>query len=505
MNERATFRHELSRTVPGVVGQVRTALLRAVSDDGFTVDVERTTLVEAGRGSTVSGAMSADRLPVRLAVRLATVDDGTRVDVAFWDRWPSAAAQVRGLDAMYADLFGRLTALVDRALGTSGPAAVPAGSAPQAAAAAPGAGAPALVDRFGGSAAARARSALSSADRKLSGVRDDWPQRWARVVGLEVRLPGAEPERFGRADIDGVLDVATLLGAQPGDLPPPLVAHVERIAAAVEGALDSGLPLPVLTLEESDAPALLFLRQQAALRETLPERRLLVCRDCRLEKLVNDEYRQITEKQRRLTEIVNRVSVVAPAGMLRQAFRLNRMQPDFVCPRCQGLRADAFVVTFCPACGAQQRDGALKGCRCGFDFRAEAVRLLAARPPAEIVLPPQPPPVAPAAPVAQAAAAAPVRQPAPAGGPPAAASWPSAPSFGGGPAPAPPTRTPPPTPAAAAPVPPTAVPQPNHPPRPQPHRPATTAGWYPDPWRAAPLRWWDGRAWTGWTHPPAGR
>ena len=29
----------------------------------------------------------------------------------------------------------------------------------------------------------------------------------------------------------------------------------------------------------------------------------------------------------------------------------------------------------------------------------------------------------------------------------------------------------------------------------------TAAGWYPDPWRQAPLRYWDGLAWTGYLHP----
>lgn len=29
------------------------------------------------------------------------------------------------------------------------------------------------------------------------------------------------------------------------------------------------------------------------------------------------------------------------------------------------------------------------------------------------------------------------------------------------------------------------------------------AGWYPDPWRRAPLRWWDGANWTAWTHESA--
>ena len=30
----------------------------------------------------------------------------------------------------------------------------------------------------------------------------------------------------------------------------------------------------------------------------------------------------------------------------------------------------------------------------------------------------------------------------------------------------------------------------------------TPAGWHADPWRQRPLRWWDGRQWTGYTWPP---
>jgi membrane protease YdiL (CAAX protease family) len=34
-----------------------------------------------------------------------------------------------------------------------------------------------------------------------------------------------------------------------------------------------------------------------------------------------------------------------------------------------------------------------------------------------------------------------------------------------------------------------------------PSAPAPPAGWYPDPWRVAPARWWDGMTWTGFTQP----
>jgi hypothetical protein len=58
-----------------------------------------------------------------------------------------------------------------------------------------------------------------------------------------------------------------------------------------------------------------------------------------------------------------------------------------------------------------------------------------------------------------------------------------------------PDRTSPPPPP-----PPTAPPPP--PPPPSPARPSTAPGWYPDPWAVAPLRWWDGAAWSWQTTAP---
>ncbi len=77
--------------------------------------------------------------------------------------------------------------------------------------------------------------------------------------------------------------------------------------------------------------------------------------------------------------------------------------------------------------------------------------------------------------------------PAPRGG--ATAAWPgAAPAAGSLPAAGPASAAGPARPAATAP--------------PAPAAPATAtfhapAGWYPDPWRAAAWRWWDGREWTG--------
>jgi len=69
-------------------------------------------------------------------------------------------------------------------------------------------------------------------------------------------------------------------------------------------------------------------------------------------------------------------------------------------------------------------------------------------------------------------------------------------------APPPPPVAPPPPPVAApgpAVEPPAGEPPP--PPGPPPTAATTPPGWYDDPWKAAPLRWWDGAAWSGYVSP----
>ncbi len=64
-----------------------------------------------------------------------------------------------------------------------------------------------------------------------------------------------------------------------------------------------------------------------------------------------------------------------------------------------------------------------------------------------------------------------------------------------------PVAPPPPPPPPPAPPPGPTAPPPSAPTTPPPTAPVP-AGWYPDPWGTAPLRWWDGRAWSWQTAAP---
>ena len=76
-----------------------------------------------------------------------------------------------------------------------------------------------------------------------------------------------------------------------------------------------------------------------------------------------------------------------------QLVRVKKLDPDFVCTRCQGTTADEWVVTYCPSCGDRRQEAVLRACpKCKYDFR-KGVQM------PEMWHPAPPPALPPAAPV----------------------------------------------------------------------------------------------------------
>ena len=64
---------------------------------------------------------------------------------------------------------------------------------------------------------------------------------------------------------------------------------------------------------------------------------------------------------------------VSPFVLVGRLAQLNQLDLEFVCPRCQGMHAESSLITFCPTCGDQRNESALRACqRCKFDFRSLA-------------------------------------------------------------------------------------------------------------------------------------
>jgi predicted RNA-binding Zn-ribbon protein involved in translation (DUF1610 family) len=176
--------------------------------------------------------------------------------------------------------------------------------------------------------------------------------------------------------------------------------------------------VPVIEIAETDKPVITFLNDQARIRDILPLRTLQTCTTCRQQKVLNPDYQRLLERNRKIKGISGFLgasvskSGVSPFILVGRILPLVKMDPDFVCQRCQGLDADERLVVFCPNCGERRDEAALRTCqRCQHDFRkalepetlwqpvGTAAELFAPPPP------PAPPPVA--APQFAPAAAAP--------------------------------------------------------------------------------------------------
>ncbi len=403
-------RMELVRTVAAPVATVRAALTKSLREQQFETTAERLTSIEAKRGSQLAaGALQPKKSPIGIKIELAGEADVTTVSVSLFDRWRAPGGKAWGQNRTYADLFAVIADSVDAALRAVDPNVLLTPPTFNSTAASIG-----LLERTNAASGNAGQKAVQRVDQWLGGSGP------AKPTGPQVVIAAPDAEAILDAmRVQGMLTVALMISRIPGSMPPALAADVERVVSEVERVLDSAGPgiVPIITISETDKPVITFLNDQARIRDTLPLRTLQTCTTCRHQKVLNPDYQRLLERNRKIKGISGFLgasvskSGVSPFILVGRILPLVKMDPDFVCQRCQGLDADERLVVFCPNCGEQRDEAALRKCqRCEHDFRMALEPETLWQPvgtAAELFAPPPPPPPPPPEPVALAPAAAP--------------------------------------------------------------------------------------------------
>jgi hypothetical protein len=454
--------------VAAELGVVRTQLQRALREEHFTLLGDTLTTLEATRGSQLAAlVLQHDNLPITAHIKLQPQEGGCDVSVQLQEagKVPSRYLGVRGA---YQRSLAEVQAHIDQALAGLDPHLV---MGPTSATAVNATG---VGEQLGAAAGSFGRAVVDRANRVLDGKDTSEPTAWKELD--KVVFVSSKGEADVEDDqVEGMLVVAGLVATQPGSMPPNLAHDVETFTARVESTLDASPGAQSVRVEvgEQEIPVLVFLATQAAIRESLPLRTLHVCTTCKLERVTNPDYERMKERHRKLVALTTGLGTtigrrgITPFVLVGQLVRVKKLDPDFVCTRCQGTTADEWVVTYCPQCGDRRQEAVLRLCpKCKYDFRS-GVKL------GELWHPAPPPQLAPAAPTVAASGALPGPV-----GPAAPAEAPAATSMGMGAG------------GVAASVPGPVAPAP---------------GWYPDTWLRYPYRWWEGTRWTQYVYGPRGQ
>lgn len=377
-DERLSAGAERRVSTPPAVTRVH--LLRVIREQNFDLTTEQLTILAATRGSRMgSVTLSPARIPVGLTINVDPDGAGTRVLVGLTDRWPGRVGRNWGATSIYVEVFAEVLGAVDAALARLDPGAASA-FAPWWRSTGPG---DVPVMQSVTATAARAGAAVGrQASRLLDSGSTSAPTGAAGRVGDSMFVFVA-PDGVATLDagaVDGLLTAGLLIVSRPGDMPPPLVAQVQELVVRVEEYLATrvGANAPQLRLEltAGEVPVLTFLRQQSRLREELPLRTLRICTTCRWEKVVNPDLERLQERSRRTKALAGSVGAVfgslhaSPYVLAGRLVQMQKLEPDFACPRCQGLDADDTLITFCQRCGDRRAETALRECAaCHFDFR----------------------------------------------------------------------------------------------------------------------------------------
>jgi hypothetical protein len=343
---------DFERRVSASPGQVRATLTRALEHIGFKVTASGLTVLEAKRGSALAGGFSKAKTPI-----------GAEVGVDLEpDAGPDGPCVVR-------------VRLIDRLGGLGGgstmmPVDSPLEEVRCSLDAALGALDPDGARWFG---PARFSSVADGGGRRSG----EAPMAWGEHDAVAMRC-GDQLAWLSMAETQAHLAIAGLVAGEQGALPPNLTAELERFAMRLEHILETTAdPVVVIAVAPDERPVLEFMHLQVRIRSSLPVRTLHKCRDCRTEKITNPDFERLVQRNQRIRSVAGGLGAsftrggVAPFVLVGTLFHLKRLDPDYVCPRCQGLEADETLATFCPACGDLRKDAVLRVCpKCQHDFRS---------------------------------------------------------------------------------------------------------------------------------------
>jgi hypothetical protein len=382
---------------------VRRVVGEAIREIGFEITVDQLTRIEAKRGSMLGySILMKKQMPVRAVFELSTEGAGCVVVGHLTDNVRNLG-KTWGINRQYRDIFDEVQRRVDLGLAKLDGAASQAFGAPSFWSRSADIG---VLEQSNALTARAVSGAVGAAGKVIDGSTDTTPKAWKGVDSVTLTSSSGVAV-LTLAETQADLGIAVMVVSHPGSMPANLARDVEKFAASVEQKLTTaGGRAAHVEVADAERPVFEFLHQQALIRSELPLRELHICRSCRLEKITNPEYERIAARNEKIGDIVAGVGAtigkggISPTFVLGQVFKLKRLDPDFVCSRCQGMEADERIVTFCPSCAELQKDVVLRLCpKCGFDFRAkvEAVTIwsVATAPePEPVPEPPAPAPVA---------------------------------------------------------------------------------------------------------------
>lgn len=400
----ATIGYDFERVVSAPSWQARNTLATTLRELGFRITSEQLALLEGRRGSRRSSLLATRprRLPVTAILRLEHAGAGagagdsdalgsmpataapdtaegatrTRVVCRLQDAWGAVTlfGITVGVDWAFRQVFEEVRSGLDSAMARLDPVAAAAGFPEPRFWNAVGTFGPLETLRRAGSRIQGA--AIDRAAGVLDGPSTDpTPLAWRNVDVVRFGA-GARAAEMTLAETQAHLAVAVLAQAQPGSAPRETEATIEQLDLDVEAALNAATEAIVeIPLTEPEQRAMELLHEQVRIREALPVRTIHVCTTCRHEQVTNPDLARLMRRSGRMQSMVGvgatmTAATIQPFVLVGSLLKLARLDPDWVCPRCQGLSATEGIVTYCPSCGELRREALLGYCPdCGTDLR----------------------------------------------------------------------------------------------------------------------------------------